>query len=75
MEKGLKLKVRKFLGLIRTFVEVIGRKLLGGYFVPSPPHILNWVKVCLDLYSKTNFVEDFYYILSYTINFLLIHVA
>ena len=28
--KGLKLKVRKFLGLNRTFVEVTGDKLVGG---------------------------------------------
>ena len=27
--KGLKLKVRKFLGLISTFVEVTGGKLVG----------------------------------------------
>ena len=29
LEKGLKLKVRKFLGIIRTFVEVTGEKLVG----------------------------------------------
>ena len=28
--KGLKLKVRKFLGLIPTFVEITGEKLVGG---------------------------------------------
>ena len=28
--KGLKLKVRKFWGLVLTFVEVTGEKLLGG---------------------------------------------
>ena len=28
--KRLKLKVRKFLGLIPTFVEVTGEKLIGG---------------------------------------------
>ena len=28
--KGLKLKVRKFLGLSPTFVEFTGKKLLGG---------------------------------------------
>ena len=27
--EGLKLKVRKFLGLILRFVEVIGKKLVG----------------------------------------------
>ena len=39
-ERGLKLKVAKFLGLIPTFVEVIGEKLVGGPFAP----ILNRVK-------------------------------
>ena len=34
--KGLKLKVRKFWGLIPTFVEVTGEKLVGGFFVPAP---------------------------------------
>ena len=28
--KGLELKVRKFSGLIRAFVEVTGEKLVGG---------------------------------------------
>ena len=35
--KGLKLKVRKFLGLSPTFVEVTGEKLVGGLFAPPPP--------------------------------------
>ena len=39
--KGLKLKVRKFLGLSPTFVEVTGEKLVGGLFAPPPPSILN----------------------------------
>ena len=30
--KGLKLKVGKILGLIPTFVEVLGQKLVGGIF-------------------------------------------
>ena len=34
--KGLKLKVRKFWGLIPTFVEVKGEKLVGGTFLPPP---------------------------------------
>ena len=47
--KGLKLKVRKFLWLSPTFVEVAGEKLVGGPFYPSPlptphPPILNRVK-------------------------------
>ena len=40
----LKLKVRKFLGLIPTFVEFTGEKLVGGTFLPTPS-ILNRVKV------------------------------
>ena len=43
--KGQKLKMRKILGLILTFVEVTGEKLVGG--PPSPPSILNRVKVSL----------------------------
>ena len=35
--KGLKLKVRKFWGLIPTFVEVTGGKLVGGPFCPPHP--------------------------------------
>ena len=42
MAKELKLKVRKFWGLISTFVEVTGEKLVGGPFCPPPP-ILNRV--------------------------------
>ena len=41
VEKGLKLKVRKFWGLIVTFVEVTAEKLVGGLFAPSP--VLNKV--------------------------------
>ena len=39
--KGLKLKVRNFYGLVPTFVEVTGEKLVGGAFLPP---ILNRVK-------------------------------
>ena len=38
--KGLRLKVRKFWGVIPTFVEVTGEKLVGG---PFRPPILNKV--------------------------------
>ena len=38
MAKGLKLKVRMFRGLIPTFVEVVGEKLIGGTFL-ALPHI------------------------------------
>ena len=36
--KGLKLKIRKFWGLISTFVEVTGEKLVGRAFLHPPPH-------------------------------------
>ena len=36
MTKGLKLKVRKFWGLIPTFVEVILKKLTARLFAPPP---------------------------------------
>ena len=54
--KVLKLKVRNFLGLVLTFVEVTGEKLVGagGLFapsLPSPPLILNRVKA-LKYFSK-----------------------
>ena len=41
MEKGFKLKVRKFYRLIPSFVEVTGEKLVGSLLSP----ILNRVKV------------------------------
>ena len=37
VKKGLKLIVRKFLGLVSTFIEVTGEKLVGGLFGP-PDH-------------------------------------
>ena len=44
LSKGLKLKVRKFLGLITTLVEVTGEKLVGegggaGAFKGGPSNI------------------------------------
>ena len=46
LEKKLKLKVRKFCGLIRMFEEVTGEKLVWRNFLPpSPTHILNRVKI------------------------------
>ena len=35
--KGLKVKVRKFLELVPTFVEVTRENLIGGLFAPSHP--------------------------------------
>ena len=37
VEKGLKLKVRKILDLIPTFVEVTEKKVVGGAFLPPTP--------------------------------------
>ena len=37
MARGLKLKVRKFWGLIPRFVEVIREKLIGGLFAAPYP--------------------------------------
>ena len=34
--KALKLKVRKFWGIIPTYVEITGEKLVGSLFAPSP---------------------------------------
>ena len=47
--KGLKLKVRKFLGLIPTFVEVTGEKLVEG---GGAPPMLNRVKSCWRVFRK-----------------------
>ena len=60
--KGSKLKVRKFPGLIRTFVEVTGEKLVEVAFLPSqpppprpsPPTILNRVKLLSIQYIKSS---------------------
>ena len=45
--KGLKLKVRKFLGLFPTFVEVTWEKLVGGggLFAPLPPPTTSWIRL------------------------------
>ena len=40
--RRLKLKFKKFWGLVPTFLEVTGEKLVGGLFAPPP--ILNSVK-------------------------------
>ena len=61
--KELKLKVRKFLGLIPTIVEVTGEKLVGGggfFATPSPP-ILNRVKGRLSSESNLIFRNFFLY--------------
>ena len=47
LSQGIKLKVRKFWGLILTFVEVTGEKLVEGAFLAPP--ILNRVNFALYL--------------------------
>ena len=37
LSKGLKLKLKKFWGLILTFVKVKGENLVGGAFLPPHP--------------------------------------
>ena len=51
MVKRSKLKVRNFGGLIPTFVEVLGKKLIGGNFFAPP--ILN--RVNTRILSGTSF--------------------
>ena len=51
MSKGLKLKVRKFLGLIATFVELIEEKLVGR--IPPSWIGLNNLTKNNDLFDKT----------------------
>ena len=57
--KGLQLKVRKFLGLIPTFVEVTGEKLVGGPFYPL---ILNRVKVLIWSLSVSSMTHDLHWV-------------
>ena len=44
VEKGLKLKIRKFWELIPTFVEAAGEKLIGGSFGPPIQNSVKNVK-------------------------------
>ena len=66
--KELKLKVRKFGGLIPTFVEVVGEKLVGGggFLLPTRP-ILNRVKntnyFFVFTYWKRSFINRIAFIL------------
>ena len=45
MAKVVKINVSKFVGLVLTFVEVTGKKLVVGAFLRSPLLILNKVNV------------------------------
>ena len=69
--KGLKLKVRKFWGLVPAFVEVTKGKLVGGRGAFSPSPILNKVNVVErtnipkfskghDIVNPLRFLESFF---------------
>ena len=45
MAKVVKISVSKFVGLVLTFVEVTGKRLVVEAFLPSPLLILNKVNV------------------------------
>ena len=56
LEKGLRLKVRKFWRLIPTLVEVTGEKLIGG-LLHTPQHRLpnlKRVKIAKDVRLNSN---------------------
>ena len=58
--KGLTLKVRKFLGVVPSFVEVTGEKLVGRAFLPSCPlpPILNRVDFDFIIYLEKTSIEQ-----------------
>ena len=60
LSKELKLKVKKFLGLILTFVEVTGEKLVGGLFAPPLP---SWIGLTETIYNEA-FWKNFWRFLS-----------
>ena len=54
VEKGLKVKVRKFWGLISMFVEVSGEKQVGGLFGPQ-----SWIEIqCGDTKRWVHFMQQ-----------------
>ena len=54
--KGFKPKVKKFLGLISTSVEVTGEKLVGGEKIFAPSTIMNRVNARRKYFRKKVFV-------------------
>ena len=56
--KGLKLKVRKFWGLIPTFVKTIGEKLVGGLFAPPLSSWKGLRKIRVIDYTNTSKRKD-----------------
>ena len=64
--KGLKLKVRKFFGVVPTFVEVTGEKLVGGPLCAPPSRI--WLILLL---CQMHFYGLFYKILYWWLGLFL----
>ena len=56
--KSVKAKSRKDLGLIPTFVEITGEKLLGSLFVS--PYILNRVKTRINFTKYLQILHSVY---------------
>ena len=62
--KGLKLKVRKFWGLIPSSVEVTGKKLVEStFFAPPPSPPSSWIG--LISVSETSENDCFYFIIGF----------
>ena len=57
--KELTLKVRKFLGLLPTFVDVIGEKLVGSFLAPFPSWIGLMTFLLAAEWSYTLFLKAF----------------
>ena len=57
--KRLKLKVRKFLGVIPTFVKIKGEKLVRGGGLSAPPPILNRVNIETTYIQKERSTKHF----------------
>ena len=77
VEKGLKVKVRMFLGLVKTFVEVTREKLVGGPFCPP-----SWIGLSdsSDIRTHNHLVRNHYYSttqpwLNHTLNHYLAKLA
>ena len=51
MAEGLKLKVSKFCGVIPTFVEITGGKLVGGLFAQPTLNRVNNRKVVISYHT------------------------
>ena len=62
VKKGLKLKVRQFVGLVPTFVEVTGEKMVGEDLSALPPE-RSWIGLKQSVSWKREF--PFYWIQCY----------